>query len=132
MPNDDMQILEIAANYCEDGRFEDALPFYDKFLKNDKKNVKVIIDKGVTLQNLGRNKEALTMYDNAILLEPGNLDAQINKGSVLHTLGLYDKAIQSYDFVLNIDSNCAMALAYKGLSLSESGKIKEGLSFFLQ
>jgi tetratricopeptide (TPR) repeat protein len=48
----------------------------------------------------------------------------------LHTDEKYSEAIECYDVALNIDKKCAMALAYKGLSLGEMGKLQEAIKHF--
>ena len=51
-------------------------------------------------------------------------------GSAFHSLGKFDDAIQFYNKALDIDKKCAMALAYKGLSLGEKGDIKDAIKCF--
>ena len=48
----------------------------------------------------------------------------VNKGSVLHTMGLYSMMPSECIMIwqLKIDKQCAMAFAYKGLSLGEKGE----------
>ena len=58
----------------------DALMLYDLVLKKEPDNVGALVDKGVTLQNMGRLKLAIRSYDKALALSPDNLDALINKG----------------------------------------------------
>jgi tetratricopeptide (TPR) repeat protein len=48
----------------------------------------------------------------------------------LHSLGKFDDAIIMYDNALDIDKKCAIALAYKGLSLGEMDKLQEALELF--
>ncbi|WP_255458147.1 M48 family metallopeptidase [Nitrosarchaeum sp. AC2] len=55
------KMMSQAYEYCEDGNFSEALKLYDLALKQDPKNINVIIDKGVTLQNLGRIKQAINI-----------------------------------------------------------------------
>ena len=44
-----------------------------------------LVDKGVTLQNMGRLKQAVRAYDKALLISPNFLDALLNKGAALHS-----------------------------------------------
>ena len=54
----------------------------------------------------------------------------MNKGSALHTIENYDSAISCYDSAIKLDKKCAMALAYKGLSLGEIGKLEDAIKHF--
>ncbi|WP_255458146.1 tetratricopeptide repeat protein [Nitrosarchaeum sp. AC2] len=54
----------------------------------------------------------------------------VNKGASLHTIENYSDAIICYDSALKIDKKCAMALAYKGLSLGELGNLPDALKHF--
>ena len=119
-----MKLLDLAYECCEDGDFEEALNCYDKVLKEDPQNIVALIDKGTTLQNMGKVKNAMSLYDQALLINPKHVDAILNMGAALHTLNRYD------DRALKIDKKCAMALAYKGLSLGEQGKIPQAIENF--
>ena len=57
------KLLEQAYELCEDGNYARALEYYDIVLDVEPGNVNVMVDKGVTLQNLGRFNEALQMYE---------------------------------------------------------------------
>ena len=48
----------------------------------------------------------------------------------MHSNQKYRQAIECYDVVLKIDKRCAMALAYKGLSLGEMGELQDALKYF--
>ena len=72
-------MLSQAYDLCEDGNFLDALKLYDLALKQEPENINALIDKGVTLQNLGRIKQAIKFYDKALFIDPKNLNALVNK-----------------------------------------------------
>ena len=48
------KLLEQAYELCEDGNYVMALEYYDIALDIEPNNPNVMVDKGVTLQNLGR------------------------------------------------------------------------------
>jgi tetratricopeptide (TPR) repeat protein len=54
----------------------------------------------------------------------------LNKGATFHSDQKYQKAIRCYDEALRIDKKCAMALAYKGLTLGEMGKLQDAIKHF--
>ena len=58
------------------------------------------------------------------------MDALLNKGAALYSGRRYAEAILCYDAMLGVDGKCAMALAYKGLSLGESGWLQEAITYF--
>ena len=124
------RLLEQAYDLCEDENYVNALEYYNLVLDIEPDNLKALIDKGVTLQNLGRFNTALRMYEKALSIEAENLDALINKGSVLHILKRYSEAIFCYDTVLNCDKRNTIALAYKGLSIGEMGDISSAIKYF--
>ena len=124
------QLLTEAFESVEDGNYSDALKLYDLVLRHDHTNIRALVDKGVTLQNMGRIKSALTSYDKALSISPDNIDAWINKGAALHSDQKYLEAIDCYDTVLGIDKKCTMALAYKGLSLGEMDNLQEAIKYF--
>jgi len=129
--NSHIDELFLQANDCiDDENFSEALLFYNLILKEDSKNISALIDKGITLQNLGRIKSAIRSYDEALSISSNNLDALINKGSAFHLDKKYSDAIGCYDTALKIDKKHSMALAYKGLSLAELGQLTEAIDYF--
>jgi len=101
-----------------------------KYFTVEPDSIGVIIDYGVTLQNLERYNQALAIYDRALNLQPKNMNALINKGSVLHTLEKYSEALSCYNIALNIDKNNPIVLAYKGLCIGETGNIRLAIKYF--
>ena len=123
-------MLEIANQLSEDGKYTQALQYYKNILQIEPDNIGVIIDYGVTLQNLEFYHQALNVYDRALSLQPKNISALINKGSVLHALEKYADAITCYNIVLRTDKNNPIALAYKGLCIAETGNIQLATKYF--
>ena len=78
------KILTQAFECVEDENFFEALKLYDSALKEDPDNIRILIDKGATLQNMGKLKLAIRSYDKALKISPDNIDALLNKGSTLH------------------------------------------------
>ena len=62
--------------------------------------------------------------------DPKNLDALVGKGTLLHAKSKFTEAIELYDAALKLKPRFAMALACKGMSLGEMGKVNEALSCF--
>ena len=123
-------MLEMANQLSEDGKYIQALKYYKNILQIEHDNIGVIIDYGVTLQNLEFYYQALKVYDQALSLQPKNTSALINKGSVLHALEKYTDAITCYNIVLRIDKNNPIALVCKGLCIAETGNIQLATKYF--
>ncbi|RNJ79959.1 MAG: hypothetical protein D9C04_03135 [Nitrosopumilus sp. B06] len=123
-------MVESAYECAENQEYSRALQLYDRALALDPKNIQIIIDRGATLQNMGETKKAIDAYESALALSPVHTDALLNKGSALHCESRYDEAISCYDVVLKHEKGCAMAHAYKGLSLGEKGNLAEALVHF--
>ena len=79
------EMLVNAFEYTEDGDIPAALSIYDFVLKKEPSNIRALIDKGVTLQNMGKIKLAINSYNKALSISPENLDALLNKGATLHS-----------------------------------------------
>ena len=123
-------MLEMANQLSEDGKYIKALKYYKSILQIEHDNIGVIIDYGVTLQNLEFYHQALEMYDRALNIQSKNITALINKGSVLHTLEKYTDAITCYNIVLKIDEANRLALVYKGICIAETGNIQLAFKHF--
>ena len=125
-----LDMLEKAYQLSEDGNYTEALKYYKNILQNQHDDIGVIIDYGVTLQNLEFYHQALKVYDRALSLQPKNMSALINKGSVLHALEKYTDAITCYNIVLSIEKDNPIVLAYKGLCIAETGNIQLATKYF--
>ena len=123
-------MLENAYQLSEDGNYTQALKCYKNILEIEHDNIGVIIDYGVTLQNLELYHQALEVYDRALSLQPKNTSALINKGSVLHALEKYTDAITCYNIVLSIEKDNPIVLAYKGLCIAETGNVQLATKYF--
>ena len=58
-------MLETANQLSEDEKYSQALKYYKNILEIEHDNIGVIIDYGVTLQNLELHHHALDAYDQA-------------------------------------------------------------------
>ena len=123
-------MLGQAYQLSEDGKYAEALKYFEDILQIEHDNINTIVDYGVTLQNLELYHRALEMYDIALSLDPKNTNALINKGTVLHELKKYTDAITCYDTVLNTKENNPIVLVYKGLSIAETGSINLATKYF--
>jgi len=123
-------MLEMANQLSEDGKYTQALIYYKNILRIKHDDIGVIIDYGVTLQNLEHYHQALKVYNKVLNLQPKNMNVLINKGTVLHALEKYTDAIDCYDIVLSTDKCSPIVLVYKGLCIAETGNIHLAVKYF--
>ena len=130
MKHEILNLLQKAYQLSEDEKYTQALKCYENILQIEHDNIGVIIDYGVTLQNLELYDQALESYDIALSLQPKNTSALINKGSVLHALEKYTDAITCYNIILSTEKNNPITLVYKGLCIAETGNIQLAIKYF--
>ena len=71
----------------EMGRYEEAIPYFDRALAINPRNVKVLTSKAIALRELGNFKEALRLFDEALGINAINAFVQYNRAITLRKLG---------------------------------------------
>lgn len=89
-----------------------------------------LVNKGVSLKQLGRLSEAIFCYDRALSLNPSMPVAWMNKGSLLDAMERHREALDCYDRSLQVDPNLQQAWYNKGIALSAVGENEEAISCF--
>lgn len=96
------------------GRFNEALEYFDKALDLSPRFCLGYINKGIALKNLGRLDEAIACYDKVIeKINPGYKKAWHNKAVALWTKGEIDEARTCVNRSLEIDPNYPISLTLK-------------------
>ena len=67
------------------GRYDSALSMFDGIYKNNKKDVRVLMGRAVSLQKLGRFDEAMGMYEALSKVDPDNVGVKVNMLGLLGT-----------------------------------------------
>lgn len=88
----------------------------------DPKNITALVEKGISLDELGKYEEAINWYDKALQIDPKDVYALHSKGVALANLGKYEEAITWYDKALAVDPKNVNALTNKGSALYNMGK----------
>jgi len=70
----------------DQGKYEDAIKYYDAALNINASNIEAWFNKGSALYYLGRCKEAVKCYDNVLIIDPNNSYAKDNKAAALQAL----------------------------------------------
>jgi tetratricopeptide (TPR) repeat protein len=74
-------------NAYQQGRYEEAIEYFDRVLIIDPNHVGALIINGLALDSLGRSEEAIEYYDTALDIDPNYVDALYNIGLALDSLG---------------------------------------------
>ena len=124
------QFFKTGNDLFHQGKYTDAITYYDKALELNSTDANVLYNKALALENLGRVNEAITYYDKVLAINPNHTYSLNNKGLALDGLGKHDEAITYYDKILAINPYDADALYNKGLALEELGKKSEAASYY--
>ena len=109
----------------KDGRYEDALYYYDRAIRMGSKPASAWTSKGVALKRLGRLDEAIRCQNAALKLDPENEIAWCNKGDIYFKAGQMEKAVDCYDKAIKIRPKYAIAWNNKGAALARAGRFEE-------
>lgn len=78
----------------DEGKYDQAITYYDKALAIDSNDIEALNDKGAALANLGKHEEALTYYDKVLAIDPHNEYAR-NQKSITSTAETDDSLASS-------------------------------------
>ena len=112
-------------SFVKEGRYEDALYYYDRAIRMGMKPASAWTSKGVALKRLGRLDEALRCHNLALKTDPENEIAWCNKGDIYFKAGQFDKAIEGYDKAIELRPKYAIAWNNKGAALARVGRFEE-------
>ena len=124
------QFFKTGNDLFHQGKYTDAITYYDKALELNSTDTIVLYNKALALENLGRVNEAITYYDKVLAINPNDTYSLNNKGLALDGLGKHDEAITYYDKILAINPYDADALYNKGFALEELGKKSDAASYY--
>jgi tetratricopeptide (TPR) repeat protein len=102
----------------KEGKWEEALSFFDKASNIKSDAVGVWYHKGLCYMRLGQNDKALPCLEREVSLNPRNEDALYSRGMLLSDLEKYPDAIQCFNEVLVINPNRVDALVARGNAYS--------------
>jgi tetratricopeptide (TPR) repeat protein len=117
----------------ENGKYKEAIKYFDKSLKQDPSNLHSLNNKGSALRLLKKYNEALKCFDTVLVLEGGTRDdwedsdasisALVNKGSTMANLGEYEKALKLHELAYTLDPDRDTALFNMAIDFA---KLKKG------
>ena len=111
-----------ADRLIKDGRYQEAIPLYDRAIRMGTRPSEAWTGKGVAFKRLGRLEEAMKCQDFALKLDAESEIAWCNKGDLYFHMGQPEAAIESYDKALVIRPRYAIAWNNKGAALARAGR----------
>jgi tetratricopeptide (TPR) repeat protein len=123
-PKEAQDLVEKAKHLFDEGKYKEALVFYDKALEVSPHNETLWYAKGVILAKLSRFKEALACCEKAIKINPKFAAAWHFKGITLYNLDRPKEAMDS------LDKAQAVNFFNEGLTLSKRGQYQEALVYY--
>jgi len=85
------------------GRFREAVKYYDRALEIDPGNAETLNNRGLALHMLKDDGEAIKSCDRAIEKDPTSVYAWTNKGFALFNQQKYREAVACFDRALELD-----------------------------
>ncbi len=89
-----------------------------------------LIDRGITLRELGQLEEAVTTFTQILEGEPGNYQALAERAMTYRQIGRHDACLADLDQALNLAYNQYWALAQRGITLRMLKRYDESLEDF--
>jgi CheY-like chemotaxis protein len=112
-----------------EGKYAEAIPFFDQSIEIDPTLAYVWHDRGVCYRELGRDSEALRNFDKAVELAPDDEEFLFSRGEMLKKIGILrqrrdiiESAVQVLNRVVDMNPNQAEAWNSLGVLSKELGK----------
>ena len=122
--------ISIGASLMQEGKFFEAIEYFNKILEMDPTDSIALGNKGAALTQLNRPDDAILVYDQALQIDPTNINILNNKAATLFSLGKIDESLQTLDNILEIEPSNVNVLILKGKVLSETKRHGEAFSIF--
>jgi tetratricopeptide (TPR) repeat protein len=112
----------------ESEEWEAALGIFDRCLRLNPQNDRVLLVSGKILRNLGRYEEAISSYKKVVEINPNSYVAILGIGLSLQELGKYEEAIASYESALVINPDLAEVWNCRGILLAILSRYEQAFS----
>lgn len=122
--------LRIAMNLCNEGKFKEALPHFDKALSTDKSNDDAFRMKGQALMMLGRYQEATDSVIDALNINPQNVWTLILMGNIFAKQNNIQGAMRYYEEAIKYHPNDAIAINNVGAAYVQQGMLDKAMETF--
>jgi tetratricopeptide (TPR) repeat protein len=98
---------EMGNLFFDSGRFDEAIPFYQKALTLDSKNIAIRIDLGVCFFNLRKIDLAILEMNKALEIDPGHSKGLFNMGIIYYNISDFDKVKEYWQRLISLHPNIA-------------------------
>ena len=126
-PNSKKVHISIGDALAEEGKFADALAYYEKAWRADPKDAQSLYNMGVMLSKLKRPEEAMEKYREALRCRPDFAEAHNNLGSLLANAQHLDEAVEHYRRAIALDPNYVQPKINLASLLAFQGKTGEAV-----
>tara|TARA_B100000686_G_C16564935_1_gene849766 strand:- start:515 stop:1033 length:519 start_codon:yes stop_codon:yes gene_type:complete len=92
-----------AVDLYADGKFQEALLYYETAILEDPDFIHAKRGRARTLMQLGRDSEALTVFNEVLKLDPDSAVSFANRAILEDRMGLYKSAIKDYGRAIKMD-----------------------------
>jgi len=110
-------ILITVGSVCKMEKYKKALDYYNKTIKKDPENIKILYKKGLALIKLEEYKNAVHVFNKILKIDPENVQALYKKGLALTEIERYNEAMDVFNSILKIDPENFKTLYSKGFVL---------------
>jgi len=122
--------LNIATEYQNMGKYEIALSYLKKILKNYPGEESAMFEVMFCYESLNKTDEAIDFFKEFTDAHPYSAGGWFNLGIAYSTTGLFEKAIEAYDFVIAIEDHYSSAYFNKGNAYMSLEKFPEAIKCF--
>ena len=122
--------MNVAMSLCNEGKYEAALPYFDKVLAVDKKNDEAYRMKGQALMMLGRLQEATNLLIDALNINPENVWTLILMGNIFIKQNDVQGAMRYYEEAIKFHPNDPIAINNVGGAYLQQGMYEKALETF--
>ncbi len=106
-------------------RFVQAIPVYERLVREDPHNLEALIHLGVSLASIGRVEQGLAHLDQALAMEPDNLHALWSKGQTLFDIkGDHAASIPVWERIASLVSDSPDGVTARGYVLRAQERLK--------
>lgn len=109
-PNSAEANTNLANLLFDSGRFQEAIPYYEKSLSIDANNPDVTVDLGVCYFNLNDMQKAKSHFQKALNIAPDHINGLYNMGVVSVQLGEVNELIQFWSRLREVAPNSEQAV----------------------